>query len=45
MAGTIPDIGSLFVPKDMGPSFIRKLLIFVFLAILVILMGSGFMPI
>ena len=45
MGSHIPDIGSLFIPKDMGPAFIRKLLIFVFLAILVILMGSGFMPI
>ena len=45
MARSIPDIGALFIPKDMGPSFIRKLLFIVFLAILVILMGFGFMPI
>ena len=41
MARSIPDIGKLFIPKDKGPPFIRKLLIFLILAILVILMGFG----
>jgi len=41
MANNIPDIGGLFIPKDMGPPFIRKLLILLFLATLVILMGFG----
>ena len=41
MARSIPDIGGLFIPKDMGPPFIRKLIIFLILAIIVILMGFG----
>jgi hypothetical protein len=45
MAKSIPNIGALFIPKDMGPSFIRKLIVFLILAILVIFMGYGFMPI
>jgi hypothetical protein len=41
MARCIPDIGGLFIPKDMGPPFIRKLIIFLILAILILLMGFG----
>ena len=41
MARSLPDIGGLFIPKDMGRPFIRKLVIFLILAILVILMGFG----
>ena len=41
MARSIPDIGGLFIPEDMGPPFIRRLLILLFLATLVILMGFG----
>lgn len=41
MARSIPDIGGLFIPEDMGPAYIRKLIVFLILATLVILMGFG----